>query len=165
MSPNSLLHQKKKKETRSHWVALARMALAFNCVFQTGIEITAICLSLPPYLPSAGLEVCPTRSGPSFYKIYFMCTTVLPACMSMQGCQIHWNWSCRQFWAALWVLGIKPRYSGRTASMPNCWAISPAPTTIMYLCSLNLPDIHKTSLKRKTKIKNINVLNIYKNVL
>ena len=53
-----------------------------------------------------------------------MCTGVLPVCMSVWRCQIPWNW--RQLWAAMWVLGIEPRSSGRTASALNHWADSPA---------------------------------------
>ena len=34
--------------------------------------------------------------------------------------------SCRQFWAAIWLLGIEPRFSGRGVSALNHWCISPA---------------------------------------
>ena len=36
--------------------------------------------------------------------------------MSMWGCPMPWNWSHRQLWAAMWVLGSEPRSSGRAAS-------------------------------------------------
>lgn len=39
----------------------------------------------------------------------------------------HWNWSYRHFQATMWVLRIKPRFSRRTLSAPNCRATSPAP--------------------------------------
>lgn len=55
--------------------------------------------------------------------VYLMYT----ACMFVQGCQISWNWSYRQLWAAVWVLGIQSGLFGRTASVLNCKAISPAP--------------------------------------
>jgi hypothetical protein len=33
---------------------------------------------------------------------------VLPACLSVWGHQILWNWSYRQVWAAMWVLELNP---------------------------------------------------------
>lgn len=33
-----------------------------------------------------------------------------------------WNWSYRWLWAAVWVLGTEPEYTGRTASALNSWA-------------------------------------------
>ena len=54
-----------------------------------------------------------------------MCNCVLPACMYMCRCQVSWNWSYRQLWAAMWVLGMEPGPSGRAASALNHWAISP----------------------------------------
>ena len=55
------------------------------------------------------------------------------ACMSVWGCRIPWNWNHRQLWAFLWVLGIEPRSSGRTASVLNHWSISPVPTASFSL--------------------------------
>jgi hypothetical protein len=43
-----------------------------------------------------------------------------------------WNWSYRWLWGAMWLLGIEPRFSGRAASVLNCWAISPAPSTFFW---------------------------------
>lgn len=40
---------------------------------------------------------------------------VLPTCMSVWGCQNPWSWSS-QVWSAMWVLGIEPGSSRRTAS-------------------------------------------------
>ena len=61
----------------------------------------------------------------------FLCTSnlllFLPMWGSVRGCQKRRSWSYRQFWAAMWVLGIELRSSGRAASALNCWAISPAP--------------------------------------
>ena len=33
------------------------------------------------------------------------------------GCHIPWNWSYRKLWAAIWVLGVEPRSSGRVRSV------------------------------------------------
>jgi hypothetical protein len=30
--------------------------------------------------------------------------------------QMPWNWSYRQVWAAMWMLGMEPKSSGRAAS-------------------------------------------------
>ena len=51
--------------------------------------------------------------------------------------QISWNWSYRQVWAAIWVLGLEPGSSGRAASALNHWAISPAP---------DMPDLNDSCL-------------------
>ena len=60
--------------------------------------------------------------------LYFLCALVfcLHTCLCW-GCQIPWNWTYRQVWAAMWVLGIEPGFSGRAVSVLNLWAISPAP--------------------------------------
>ena len=46
-------------------------------------------------------------------------------------------WSDRELWAAVWMLGIEPRSSGRSASALNYWAISPAPVLLLF-CFLNV---------------------------
>jgi hypothetical protein len=33
---------------------------------------------------------------------------ILPTVSYVWLCQISWNWSYRQLWAAVWVLGIEP---------------------------------------------------------
>ena len=43
---------------------------------------------------------------------YFLCVLVF----CLWGCRISWNWSYRQLWAAMWLLGIEPRSFGREAS-------------------------------------------------
>lgn len=45
------------------------------------------------------------------------------------------NWSYRQMWAAMWVLGIEPRSSEGAANALNHWDISPAPASF-FLSSL-----------------------------
>jgi hypothetical protein len=45
---------------------------------------------------------------------------------SEEGAGSPWNWSYRWLWAAMWVLGIKPRTSARVACVLNHWAFSPA---------------------------------------
>lgn len=55
------------------------------------------------------------------YSIHLMC-----ACGARGGqrkLQTLWNWSYRWLWAALWLLGKEPRFSGRAVRAPNCWTI------------------------------------------
>ena len=49
------------------------------------------------------------------------------SCASVWGHQILWNWSYRQLWVAMWVLGIEPGSFGRTDSATNHQVISPVP--------------------------------------
>jgi hypothetical protein len=50
--------------------------------------------------------------------------------------QIPWNWSYRQLGAAaIWVLGVEPKFSGRTASTLNHWVITPALNCFLFLFS------------------------------
>lgn len=58
---------------------------------------------------------------PSFTKF---CTGKFALVIILWRCQVPWNWSCRQFWAAIWVMGIEPGSSGRAASALNHWATS-----------------------------------------
>lgn len=39
-----------------------------------------------------------------------MCIVVLPACVSVQGCWVPWNWSCIQLWmpCGYWELNFGP---------------------------------------------------------
>lgn len=46
-----------------------------------------------------------------------------------RGYWIPWNWSSECLWAAMSVLGIKPRYSARARVNLNCQITSPAPNT------------------------------------
>lgn len=46
----------------------------------------------------------------------------LPSCVrawwpQTQNSCIAWNWSYRQLWAAIWLLGLKPRTSARTSGL------------------------------------------------
>lgn len=43
----------------------------------------------------------------------------------LRGHWVLWNWSNRDLWVALWVLGTKLWFSGRAARALNCWDISP----------------------------------------
>ena len=56
-----------------------------------------------------------------------MTLSVLPAWTSVWGCWVLWYWSYRQVWAAMWVLGMEPGFSGRAVNALNHWTISPAP--------------------------------------
>lgn len=56
-------------------------------------------------------------SGKNFLLSYFMCIAVLPAYVCVVD---PWNWSCRQVWAAMWVLRIELGSSGRRANALNC---------------------------------------------
>jgi hypothetical protein len=43
-----------------------------------------------------------------------------------------WNWSYRQLWDAMWMLGIELESSRRAANAFNCWAISPTPNRRLF---------------------------------
>ena len=77
-----------------------------------------------------------TGSWVVFYKWFisshFICIGVLPACMSVWGCQVLWNRSYGCLWAAMWMLGIEPWTSGEATSVLNCWATSPAPWIVFF---------------------------------
>ena len=83
-----------------------------------------------------GLKLYTTTSQPnefiSFY--YCMCISVLPSCVSVWGCQIPWNWSYRQLWAAMWMLGIEPGSSDRAVFALNREpSLHSAPQTIFKM--------------------------------
>lgn len=50
---------------------------------------------------------------------------LVPAEARRGGCWILWNLGYRWLSAIMWVLGIEPTSSGRTATAFNLWAISP----------------------------------------
>lgn len=58
-----------------------------------------------------------------------------------RGHGIPWDWSCRCLWATLWILGIKPRCSGKANSVLDCWAISPVWQKIKKVSSMISPKI------------------------
>lgn len=64
--------------------------------------------------------ICLNDYPPPFFFI-----AILPACMSLWGCQPLWNWTHQQLWAATWLLGIEPGSSRRTITALNPWAFSP----------------------------------------
>ena len=75
----------------------------------------------------------------------------LPECVSVflvpkaarKGYQIPWTQSYPWLWATTWVLGTKPRFSGRAASDLKLWAISPYPLPThfrkFFNCILSAP--------------------------
>lgn len=48
-------------------------------------------------------------------------------CLHVCLCERVKSWSYRQLWAAMWVLRFEPGSSEKEVSVPNHWAISPAP--------------------------------------
>ena len=58
--------------------------------------------------------------------LYFMCIGVC------HGCEVPWNLSYRQLWAAMWVLGVEPWSSGIAGSALNLQVISPAPPVYFF---------------------------------
>lgn len=46
--------------------------------------------------------------------------------MPMKARKENWSWGYRWLWIVMWVLGITGRFSVRSASALECWAISPA---------------------------------------
>lgn len=87
----------------------------------------------------------------SFY-IYFMCymcfaymdvcaSLCVPAAQEGQrGCQISWQWSSRQLWAARWVLRFKPGSSwGVVKSQCSDHRANPPTSKLEHLMSNNLP--------------------------
>jgi hypothetical protein len=76
-----------------------------------------------------------------------MCFGVFPACMSVWEYQILQNWSDKKLWAVMWVVGIEPGPSGRTASVLNYWTISEASLKCFYCLPPSLdnkPQWNKT---------------------
>lgn len=73
-------------ETRHHYVVV------------TCLELTMSTRSASSF-SSAGIKDKYHYAWCTFSNIYFyfMCTEVLPACISVRGCHISWNWSQRKF--------------------------------------------------------------------
>jgi hypothetical protein len=63
-------------------------------------------------------------------------------CMLVWGYQKLWNWSYWRLWAAMWLLGVEPRSSGRTASALNHWATFPLVflfiILFIHICLVNI---------------------------
>ena len=83
----------------------------------------------------------------TFYFIYVWVVFFFPTCVPhiclvslevKRGCQVPWNWTYRQLCAAIWVLGMEARSSGRAASALNCWVISPVPGKFLWEEESNL---------------------------
>jgi len=65
-----------------------------------------------------------------FFKIYFIyMSTLWLSDRPEKGIGSHYRWLC----ATMWLLGIKFGTSGRAVSALNCWAISPAPSSLPFL--------------------------------
>jgi hypothetical protein len=67
---------------------------------------------------------------------------ICSVCRVQRGHWIPWNWNYKGLWATPWVLGLKPRSSGRAVSALNCSAISP----VLIIFSLPLQIIFVTSM-------------------
>jgi len=74
----------------------------------------------------SGMQASPLGTSFLLKYLFFMYTGVWLACISVWRCQIPWDWSYRQLWAAMWLLGIEPGSSGGAAL--NHWAISSIPS-------------------------------------
>lgn len=61
---------------------------------------------------------------------------------SSRGCQICWNWSHRQSWASVWMLGTEHWYPARTTSTFNPWETSPDQTLTSFLHSRDRNVVH-----------------------
>ena len=80
-----------------------------------------------------------------FLRIWVFClhicmhTVCVCVCLVLtearKGYQISWNWSYRQVWAAIWVLGIEPKSSRKAGSALNIWDLSPVPDIFLW-CDL-----------------------------
>lgn len=87
----------------------------------------------------------------------FACMYVCASCMYLGGQRGHWmpwDWSYRQLWGTMWVLGFKPGSSGRAASALSYGAI---PLALKYSfsthCKINLFRL-KVSLPTSVLLKN-----------
>lgn len=76
-------------------------------------------------------------------------------CMTVWECWILWNWSYRLLWSDMWVLGIEPRYSGRSASALNLRAIALASTWF------SLSQTVLTKSREKMPFKKISIAPIH----
>jgi hypothetical protein len=65
--------------------------------------------------------------------LVYLHTTLLMSMEVRRGCWISKNWSYRQLWAPVWVLGTKLRSSGRATSAFNPWDPSPLAPSPLFL--------------------------------
>lgn len=103
----------------------------FKCLILCWDLSSLLWLRLPPKVDvDSYLLPC----SKDLFKFLFSVRECLLACIyvchmhtwcleSGRGCPSLRNWSPRQLWAALWVLGIEPCLSARTVSALNCWAV------------------------------------------
>lgn len=55
-----------------------------------------------------------------------------------RGCQVPWNWSDKQLWAALWVLEIKPCCSAKAASALTAQSSLHAQCHLTVICPIEI---------------------------
>lgn len=68
-----------------------------------------------------------------------MCMDVLPECIYVHApCVGSRNWNYSYLWAAMWMLGIQPGSSGRTAAAPSLCGMSLDPTLLLYKYNSNV---------------------------
>ena len=82
---------------------------------------TCIASTLPSEPSLQSLEMI---LGCLFACLFVYILYALVFCLHVWRSQISWKGSYRQLWVDLWILGIEPRSSGRTASALNCWHLS-----------------------------------------
>lgn len=71
-----------------------------------------------------------------FFSTVHDCFGCIYLCATIRSGRRHWiswEWSYQQLWGIIWMLGIKPRCSGRADSALNCGAISPAFSSFFFL--------------------------------
>ena len=71
---------------------------------------------------------------PFLWPIFIFCALVFYLRVYLCVFGVSWNWSYRQLWIAMSVLGIEPGSSGRTISTLDCWAISPIYGLSFFSC-------------------------------
>lgn len=67
------------------------------------------------------------RAGYFFSPNFIYLPLFYVFCLHVCLCGSVKSWSYRQLWAAMWVLRFEPGSSEKEVSVPNLWAISPAP--------------------------------------
>jgi hypothetical protein len=117
-----------------------RLILQVTAICYTQTESKMSCQRMPQEFKSIFLTKCDAISHLTYFY-FLMCIHILPICMSVHfivpmGARrdlLPQNWGYRQLWAAMWVLGTKPRPPVRSASALNHWAISVASQLTYFL--------------------------------
>lgn len=64
-----------------------------------------------------------------------LCIMWVPcAVKTRRQCPLPWNWSCKQLWPYLWVLGMEPRFSGRSTDVLNFRVICRVSFHCLFTC-------------------------------